>query len=106
MSLPSLSFDILLSLSGGAKYGYAMIKDIELIHQGDYSPSAGMLYVTIQKLMDDGLVREDTPPPDNKDVRRKYYAITVPGINALSAEVQRKAQVVQQAQDRLNQFYC
>jgi DNA-binding PadR family transcriptional regulator len=106
MSLPNLSFDVLLSLSSGPKYGYLMLTDIEQIHQGAYKPSVGMLYVTLQKLMDEGWVREDAPPADNTDVRRKYYALTASGLNTLSLEVQRKAQLVQQAQTRLDQFHC
>ena len=63
---------ILLSLSGGPKHGYALIKDIEEIAGVTLGP--GTLYGALSRLESNGLV-EALPAED----RRRPYRITAAG---------------------------
>jgi DNA-binding PadR family transcriptional regulator len=67
---------ILLSLSGGPKHGYALIKDIEEIAGVTLGP--GTLYGALARLELNGLI-EALPAED----RRRPYRITAVGAEAL-----------------------
>lgn len=105
MSLPNLSFDILVSLASGSKYGYLILLEIEKLHSGQYKPSVGMLYVALQRLMDGKLIREDAPPVDNKDERRQYYALTSLGASELQKEAYRRHTLNENTQQRLKHIF-
>lgn len=90
MSLNDSHFDILLVLHAGAKHGYAMVQDIEKLHDGVYKPSIGMLYVGLQKLMADGLIEDALAPSDNTDPRRKFYQITPLGKSTVEDEYKKR----------------
>ena len=67
---------ILTSLSGGAKHGYALIKDIEEIAGATLGP--GTLYGALARLERQGLV-EALPAEE----RRRPYRITPAGAEAV-----------------------
>jgi len=84
-------FAILLSLSGGDRHGYAMMKDARRPECGGIAMGPGTLYGTLERLMRDGLVAE-TDVSDNE--RRRYYRLTNTGRAALDAELERMDSVV------------
>jgi DNA-binding PadR family transcriptional regulator len=67
---------ILISLAGGPKHGYALIKDIRELADVELGP--GTLYGALDRLERLGLV-ESMPADD----RRHPYRITAPGAAAL-----------------------
>jgi DNA-binding PadR family transcriptional regulator len=69
---------ILVSLSGGPRHGYALIKDIEEIAGVTLGP--GTLYGALSRLEQGGLV-EALPAQD----RRRPYRITPAGAEAVRA---------------------
>lgn len=84
------TFFILLSLSPGAKHGYAILKEIEALSEGRVRLSTGTLYGAIQRLLDDGWIRRvDDPLPNDTKRSRKTYALTEQGRRILNAEIER-----------------
>ena len=88
-TLSEASFDILLSLAGGPKHGYAMVQDIELRREGRIM-QPGLLYTTLPKLLEAKLIEEAPAPSDNTDKRRRYYQLTTAGRMGVRAEAERR----------------
>lgn len=70
-------------LSRSDSHGYELIKEIESLTQGGYSPSPGVIYPTLDQLQAQGLVTV----ADEEGGRRKI-AITQAGCRALDAQQQ------------------
>jgi DNA-binding PadR family transcriptional regulator len=64
--------------------------------------SAGTLYRSIQRMLEQGLIVEtrDRPPPEDDDERRRYYRITALGTATAKAETRRLADLVRMARAR------
>ena len=93
------TFFILLSLSPGAKHGYAILKEVESLSDGRVKLSTGTLYGAIKRLLDRGWIRRvDDPLPNGTDRERKAYALTEQGRQVLSAETVRLQKLVSIAQ--------
>jgi DNA-binding PadR family transcriptional regulator len=90
-------FAILLSLAGGEKHGYAMMKDAISPEGGGVTMGPGTLYGTLDRLMRDGLVAESHTSDDQ---RRRYYRLTDAGRIALGAELERMDAAVSSARQR------
>jgi DNA-binding PadR family transcriptional regulator len=65
---------ILSVLEDGPKHGYEIIKQVEERTQGNYSPSPGTLYPTLQYLADLGLIQAE-----EQEGRRVAYTLTDSG---------------------------
>ena len=96
--LTPLSAAILFALAGGASHGYAIIKEIESITDGDMSPNTGSMYLALHRLLEDGLIAESHGPGD--DARRRYYRLTEAGRSAAKAEARRLSQLLRAASVR------
>jgi DNA-binding PadR family transcriptional regulator len=98
-SLPRSTFLILLALADQPRHGLGIIDDIEERTNGDVRMGPGTLYGTLQKLVDDGLIREtaNAPDPEDDDPRRRYYVITAGGTRELRREAERLQALVQAA---------
>jgi DNA-binding PadR family transcriptional regulator len=96
--LTPLSAAILFALAGGASHGYAIIKEIESITDGEMSPNTGSMYLALHRLLDDGLISESDGPGD--DARRRYYRLTETGRSAAKAEARRLSQLLRAASVR------
>src|SRR3954451_13290057 len=81
-------FHILLSLGEGERHGYAIRREIAARTEGKLKLGPGVLYGSINKLLELGLIEEaeDRPDPHLDDERRRYYRITSQGRNAAQAE--------------------
>jgi DNA-binding PadR family transcriptional regulator len=99
--LPPATFHILLALSGDDRHGYAIIQDIAARTNGELKLSAGTLYRSIQRMLEQGLIVEprDRPSPEEDDERRRYYRITALGQDVARAEARRLTQLVQFARE-------
>src|SRR5512142_119956 len=74
-------FHILLSLAEGERHGYALKREISLRTCGKLKLGPGVLYGTLNKMLEMGLVEEsdNRPDPHLDDERRRYYRITARG---------------------------
>ena len=99
LPLPPATFHILLALSDGERHGYAIIQDVSARTDGEVRLSAGTLYRSIQRMLDQGLLAEsrNRPAPDEDDERRRYYGLTDFGTAVARAEGRRLAQLVKLA---------
>jgi DNA-binding PadR family transcriptional regulator len=97
--LPPATFHILLALAEEDRHGYAIIQDVAERTGGDLKLSAGTLYRSIQRMLEQGLIVEtrERPAPEEDDERRRYYRITADGAAAAMAEVRRLGQLVKMA---------
>jgi len=89
--LPPATFHILLALVGEDRHGYAIIQDVAARTDGDLKLSAGTLYRSIQRMLEQGLIVElrERPVPELDDERRRYYRITPFGTSVARAETSR-----------------
>jgi DNA-binding PadR family transcriptional regulator len=99
LPLPPVTFHILLALADEDRHGYAIIKEVSQRTRGELTLSAGTLYRSIHRMLEQGLVVElrERPAPEEDDERRRYYQITKFGIEAAKAESRRLAQLVKLA---------
>jgi DNA-binding PadR family transcriptional regulator len=97
LPLPPAAFHILLSLSFEDRHGYGIIQDVEARTLGAVRLSAGTLYRTIQRLLEDGLIRE-VKTASVVDIRRRPYRITPFGKTVVRAESNRLADLVRLAE--------
>jgi DNA-binding PadR family transcriptional regulator len=99
LPLPPVTFHILLALADQDRHGYAIIQEVEERTGGEQTLSAGTLYRSIHRMLEQGLVVEtrDRPAPEDDDERRRYYRITKFGIQTARAESRRLEQLVRLA---------
>lgn len=99
LPLPPAAFHILMALADGDRHGYAIIQDVATRTGGELRLSAGTLYRSIQRMLEQGLIVEtrERPEPEEDDERRRYYRITSFGEAAARAEARRLAQLVKLA---------
>ncbi len=97
--LPPATFHILLALAAEDLHGYAIIQEVESRTSGELRLSAGTLYRSIQRMLEQGLIVEtrDRPAPEDDDERRRYYRITPDGLAAAKDETRRLHQLVKMA---------
>lgn len=99
LPLPSATFHILMAVADEDRHGYAIIQDVSARTGGELKLSAGTLYRSIQRMLEQGLLVEtqQRPAPELDDERRRYYRITPFGAAAARAEVTRLNQLVKLA---------
>lgn len=104
MGMPSLTeqaFHILVALAERDQHGYAIMRDISDRTGGKLRLSAGTLYGSIKRLLEQGLIIElrgnQRPEKSHDDERRRYYRLTPLGRKTAKAEVNRLTELVEQA---------
>jgi DNA-binding PadR family transcriptional regulator len=99
LPLPPATFHILLSLAIEDRHGYAIIQDVAARTNGAVKLSAGTLYRSIQRMLEQGLLIElhRRPAAADDDERRRYYRITPFGEAVARAEARRLAGLVKLA---------
>ncbi len=102
LPLPPATFHILLALADQDRHGYAIIQDVAERTGGAIRLSAGTLYRSIQRMLEEGLIVEprERPAPEEDDERRRYYRITALGAAVARAEARRLADLVRMARAR------
>jgi len=102
LPLPPATFHILLAVADEDRHGYAIIRDIAARTAGELKLSAGTLYRSVQRMLEQGLIVEprERPEPELDDERRRYYRITPFGRAVAEAESRRLAQLVRMARRR------
>ena len=95
LPLPPATFHILLALSDGERHGYAIIQEVETRTDGELRLSAGTLYRSIARMVEQGLIAEVTRRASKlDDPRRRYYRVTPFGTAVARAEMRRLTQLV------------
>src|SRR5258706_3968831 len=99
LPLPSAAFHILLALADEDRHGYAIIQDVAARTGGELTLSAGTLYRSIQRMLEQGLLVEtrERPAPEDDDERRRYYRISPFGTAVAKAEARRLTRLVKMA---------
>ena len=99
LPLPPATFHILIALAREDRHGYAVMQEVEKRTEGAIRLSAGTLYRSIQRMLEQGLIREmrKRPAPELDDERRRYYRITPLGEAVARAEARRMAELVRMA---------
>jgi len=101
LPLPPATFHILLALADDERHGYAIIQDIEARTGGELRLSAGTLYRSIARMVEQGLISEVTRRRAiAEDERRRYYRLTPFGTTVARAEMRRLARLVRMARAR------
>jgi DNA-binding PadR family transcriptional regulator len=99
LPLPSAVFHILIALADRDRHGYSIMQDVAARTGGKVQLSAGTLYSSIRRMLEQGLIEElaDSPDPSSTDERRRYYRLTRFGKRAATAEVERMTALLKQA---------
>ena len=102
LPLPPATFHILVALADQDRHGYAIIQDVEERTGGDLRLSAGTLYRSIARMVEQGLIREVSARPRVvfDDARRRYYRVTPFGLDVARAEMRRLTELVRLARER------
>lgn len=101
-TLTRSSFLILLALSDQPRHGLGVVDEVEARTGGDVQLGPGTLYGTLKRLVDSGLIRETdaVPDPEDDDPRRRYYALTPEGADALREEAEHMRTLVMVAEGK------
>ena len=95
------AFHILVALADRDQHGYGIMQDVADRTGGKLRLSAGTLYGSIKRLLEEGLIVElkesQRPAKGLDDERRRYYRLTPLGRKAAMAEVKRMAELLEQA---------
>jgi len=99
LPLPMAVFHILIALADSDRHGYSIMQDVAARTGGKVQLSAGTLYSSIRRMLEQGLIEElaESPDPSSTDERRRYYRLTRFGKRVAAAEVERLNALVQQA---------
>jgi DNA-binding PadR family transcriptional regulator len=99
LPLQPATFHILLALADGDRHGYAIIQEVAARTGGGVKLSAGTLYRSIQRMLEEGSIEElrERPAPEFDDERRRYYRITAFGRAVARAETQRLSELLRLA---------
>lgn len=99
--LSTATFHILVSLADRQMHGYAILRDIKRRTDGKVELTASTLYTAMNRMLADGWIRESDarPAPELDDERRRYFAITGAGRDALRHEAQRLEQMLRAVRD-------
>jgi len=96
-------FQILLALADRDLHGYGIMNEVLDRTGGRMRLWPGMLYGSLRRMTDAGLIREVAPPADAPadQMERRFYRVTPAGRRALAAETRRLAAYVETARARM-----
>ena len=96
MPLRPVEFHILLALAGEERHGYAILREVAALTDGELVLEPGTLYRALHRMLRDGWVIESArrPAADVDDERRRYYRITPAGRRVAAAEAARLSRLV------------
>jgi DNA-binding PadR family transcriptional regulator len=90
LPLTPVAFEILLALAEEERHGYHIMQAVERRTDGRIALHAGTLYRALARLLESGLIEElDERPDPASDERRRYYRLTVFGLDVAKAEASR-----------------
>ncbi|HEY3936518.1 MAG TPA: helix-turn-helix transcriptional regulator [Bryobacteraceae bacterium] len=90
-------FHILVALADRDQHGYGIMQDVAARTGGKLRLSAGTLYGSIKRMLQQGLIVELAASGGDEDARRRYYRLTPIGRKAVKAETACMAELLEQA---------
>ena len=88
----------MLSLLNGDKHGYAIMKDVLDISEGEIKMGPATLYTNIKRLLEQGYIAEVCEkvgsPSSRPGERRRYYSLTADGQTMVTSELSRIKRLV------------
>jgi DNA-binding PadR family transcriptional regulator len=101
LPLPPATLHILLAVAESERHGYAIIQDVEARTDGELRLSAGTLYRSVARMVEQGLIVEvEKRRTKADDERRRYYRITDFGTAVARAEMRRLSQLLRHGRAR------
>jgi DNA-binding PadR family transcriptional regulator len=98
LPLPPATLHILLAVAETDRHGYAIMQDVEARTDGELRLSAGTLYRSVARMVEQGLIAEVVKRATRQDdERRRYYRITPLGTAVARAETHRLTELVRLA---------
>lgn len=99
LPLPTAVFHILIALADRDRHGYSIMQDVAARTGSKVQLSAGTLYSSIRRMLEQGLIEElkESPDPSSTDERRRYYRLTRFGKRVAAAEVERLTALLREA---------
>jgi DNA-binding PadR family transcriptional regulator len=91
---------ILLSLRGGEKHGYAILKEVYDLSEGKVQLSTGTLYGALYRLLDQGLIEQIEV--EDRARGKKAYRLTHVGLEVFEAEVGRINHLLQSVKKQVH----
>jgi DNA-binding PadR family transcriptional regulator len=91
---------VLTALADAPRHGYALISEIETISGGRVRIKTGTLYLTLDRLQQEGWI-EVTKEEVVDGRHRRYYGLTSAGIERLNEAVAQIQATAQEARRRL-----
>jgi len=89
LPLTEANFLILLALAGQPMHGYLIMQTINLVFRTGLQIGPGTLYRTLQQQVNAGTISEIDGAGDERDARRRRYAITRRGREVARKELAR-----------------
>ena len=89
----TLDMLILKTLALEPMHGYAIAVRLEQMSKGTFRINAGSLFVALQRLQREGLVKNEWKPTENNR-RAKYYTLTQQGREQLNSETREWGRLV------------
>lgn len=101
LPLPTAVFHILVALADRDRHGYSIMQDVAARTDGQVRLSAGTLYSSIRRMLEQGLIVElrESPDPTSQDERRRYYRLTELGRQVAVADARRLSDLLSQARE-------
>ena len=93
-------FQVLLTLAGGVRHGYAIRQEVEERTEGAIRLWPTTLYGTLSRLESEGLIVEADGDGPADDVPRRFWGLTSLGRRVLSLETDRLAALVRESRSR------
>ena len=99
LPLPTAVFHILIALADRERHGYSIMQDVAQRTNGKVQLSAGTLYSSIRRMLEQGLIDELSKSPDPSEHGRAPALLPADALRTrvASAEVDRLNSLVQQA---------
>jgi DNA-binding PadR family transcriptional regulator len=91
-----LKYIVLKIIKDKPIHGYEIMKTVELLSKGQWTPSAGSIYPILESLESKGFVQSEETD------RRKVYSITPAGMEALDHMTQEKLELLKEMSRLIN----
>jgi DNA-binding PadR family transcriptional regulator len=91
-----LKYIVLKIIKDKPIHGYEIMKTVELLSKGQWTPSAGSIYPILESLESKGFVQSEETD------RRKVYSITPAGTEALDHMTQEKLELLKEMSRLIN----
>ncbi|HSR67435.1 MAG TPA: PadR family transcriptional regulator [Acidobacteriota bacterium] len=97
-NLTRTNYYILLALSDRGRHGLGIAAEVERFTDGEIVLGPGLLYGSIKRLAEEGLIEEaEAGGCGGADPRRRYYQLSAAGRAALQAEVSLQSRILAEA---------